>query len=425
MSLTMILIAVAAALATMALVIAIANLGTAEKKITHRVSDFSAVTEPGFRRSFSGIFGPQFVEGTAITTLINGQRIFPEMLAAIAAAERSVNFETFIYWSGEIGHAFADALIAKARAGIAVNILLDWVGSKRMDEALLRRIMEAGGRIHRYHPPSWRHLVRMNNRTHRKLLIIDGRVGFTGGVGIADDWLGDGDRTDRWRDTHYRIEGPVVAQLQGVFLDNWIKVAGHVLHGDDYFPRLAPVGDRRAQIVSSSPSGGAESMHLMVQLAIAAAREEIVISTPYFVPDAMTIAALKAARARGVAVRLMVAGKNIDSWVVRRASQALWNELLDSGIELLQFVPARLHWKVMVVDRFWTTVGSMNFDNRSFSLNDEANLNVIDAEFAAEQLAIFAADELRAERVTRSRWKRRLPFQRLMERLASLASSQV
>ncbi len=425
MSLTVIAVAVAAAIGTLVLVIAIANLGTAEKKITQRVRDFCAVSEPAFRRSFGGIFGPQFVDGTAIKTLINGQRIFPEMLSAIGAAERSINFETFIYWSGEIGRAFADALAAKASTGIEVNILLDWVGSKRMDDTLLRRIARAGGRIHRYHPPSWRHLVRMNNRTHRKLLIIDGRVGFTGGVGIADDWLGDGDRPDRWRDTHYRIEGPVVAQLQGVFLDNWIKASGRVLHGDAYFPRLTAVGDRRAQIVASSPSGGAESMHLMIQLAIAAAREEIVISTPYFVPDAMTIAALKTARARGVAVRLMIAGKNIDSWLARHASQALWDELLDAGIRLSQFAPARLHWKLMVVDRLWTTVGSMNFDNRSFSLNDEANLNVLDAEFAAEQLAIFAVDEQRAERVSRSRWKRRLPFQRLMERLASLARSQV
>jgi cardiolipin synthase len=294
-----------------------------------------------------------------------------------------------------------------------------------MDESLLRAMAEAGARIHRYHPPTWRHIVRMNNRTHRKLLIVDGRVGFTGGVGIADSWLGDAGRPDLWRDTHYRIEGPVVAQMQGVFLDNWIKASGELLSGPAYFPELTAVGDTAAQIVASSPSGGAESMHLMVQLAIAAARSEIAISTPYFVPDAMTVAALEEAVRRGVRVRILIAGRNIDSWIARRASQGLWDTLLSAGIEISEYTPARLHWKLLVVDRAWSSVGSMNFDNRSFSLNDEANLNVLDPRFAAAQLELFETDMRHAQRLSRRRWRRRPRRQRMLEACASLFRTQV
>jgi cardiolipin synthase A/B len=417
--------ALIAALAALLGLLVLANLGAAEKKITQRVVKFCAVSDPAFRRTVAGLFGPQYLGGNSIETLVNGERIFPAMLQAIAAAERSINFETFIYWSGEIGESFAESLASKARAGVEVNILLDWVGSQRMDSRLLRAMAKAGVRIHRYHPPTWRHLVRMNNRTHRKLLVVDGRVGFTGGVGIADSWLGDGDAPDRWRETHYRIEGPVVAQMQGVFLDNWIKASGELLIGPAYFPELGAAGDVAAQIVASSPSGGAESMHLMVQLAVAAARAEIAISTPYFVPDAMTVAALEDAVGRGVRVRILIAGRNIDSWLARRASQGLWDMLLAAGIEISEFTPARLHWKLLVVDRAWVSVGSMNFDNRSFSLNDEANLNVLDARFAAAQLALFDADLRRARRLSRRRWRRRPRRQRVLEACAALFRTQV
>jgi len=405
--------------------IVVANLGTAEKRLQRRVRSFFPVSDPAFTRSVTGVFATPFVPGNRVETLVNGARIFPPMLEAIASARRSINFETFIYWSGEIGERFADALAERARAGVAVNILLDWVGSQPMDAELMRRVSEAGGRIFRYHPPSWRHLARMNNRTHRRFLICDGTVAFTGGVGIADDWLGDADDSTHWRDTHYRVEGPVVAQMQGVFLDNWIKAAGEVLHGDDYFPPLEPCGDMVAQMFGSSPSGGAESMHLMVQVALAAALQEILIASPYFVPDPMTMRALLAAAARGVHVSVLLAGKYTDSRLTGWASQARWDPLLDAGITLLRYRPCRLHWKVLIIDRAWASVGSMNFDSRSFRLNDEANLNVLDPEFALEQHDLFVADAARADRVSRSRWSRRSPMQRSKEFAASLLRSQL
>lgn len=425
MSLTDIASLAGSALLAVVILVVAMNVAAAERRITSSVDRFTPIGSREFERNFTGIMGVQIAPGNRIETLVNGARIFPAMLEAIESAERSINFETFIYWSGSVGRDFAEALARKARSGVQVNVLLDWIGSQRMEGALLRQITDAGATIHRFHPPTWRNLARMNNRTHRKLLIVDGRIGFTGGVGIADDWLGDADLPTRWRDTHYRVEGPIVRQLQGVFLENWLKASGRLLHGQAYFPALESAGPLEAHVLSSSPAGGAESMHLMIQIAIAAARFEIVVATPYFIPDPLTVAALKTAAARGVRVEILLAGRNIDSWLARRASQSLWDELLDADIVLREYEPARLHWKLMVVDRIWTTVGSMNFDSRSFSLNDESTLNVVDRAFAAEQLEIFARDALRSTAIRRSRWRRRPAMRRLSECVARLARSQV
>ena len=244
-------------------------------------------------------------------------------------------------------------------------------------------------------------------------------------MGIADEWLGDADGPDRRRDNHYRIEGPVVAQLQGVFLDNWLKAAGRLLHGDAYFPRLEPAGEIAAQVISSSPSGGWESMHLMVQVALASARKEVVIATPYFVPDDITIESLVAAARRGAEVVIMLGDGNVEPKIARRASQGLWDQLLEHGVRILEYRGAKLHWKLMVIDRRWTSVGSMNFDNRSFRLNDEANLNILDPEFAARQLAQIEKDFARCAVIERSRWRRRPIVQKGYELVSLLARDQM
>jgi cardiolipin synthase len=265
----------------------------------------------------------------------------------------------------------------------------------------------------------------MNNRTHRKLLIVDGRTGYTGGVGIADKWRGHAQDPQHWRDTHFRATGPVVAQMQAVFMDNWIRATGRVLHGDDYFPTLTPVGDQAAQMFSSSPSGGAESMHLMYLLAITAAKHTIELSASYFVPDDIAIRALADATHRGVKVRVITPGEHIDAETVRRASRARWGELLEAGVQIAEYAPTMFHVKGLVVDGLIASVGSTNFDNRSFRLNDEANLNVIHRGFAERQRQVFEADWTKSKPITLDAWRNRPWQEKLWEHAASMLGAQL
>jgi cardiolipin synthase len=263
-------------------------------------------------------------------------------------------------------------------------------------------------------------VARINNRTHRKLLVVDGRVGFTGGVGIASQWEGHAQDPDHWRDTHYRVEGPVVAQMQAVLIDNWIKTTGKVLDGPDYFPEIKPVGDDHAQMFSSSPQGGSESMRLMYLLGLTAAQKSIELSISYFVPDDMMRQVLIDAARRGVKVRIIVPGKHMDVDLVRRSSRSKWGKLLQAGIEIYEYEPTMYHCKVMIVDDLMVSVGSTNFDDRSFRLNDEANLNVYSAPFAKAQVAIFNDDIRRSRRITYAEWKERPLREKVHEHLAGL-----
>ena len=402
-----------------------ANLGSNEKKIERRLERLYSLEDPRFTQELGALLGPPLVDGNRLRALLNGDQIFPPMLAAIRAARQTITFETYIYWSGDIGREFVEALSERARAGVKVHVLLDWVGSAKMDKPMLDALKAAGVQVERYHPPSWTGLGKLNNRTHRKLLVVDGRVGFTGGVGIAPAWTGQGQDPDHWRDSHFQVEGPVVAQMQAVFIDNWIKTSGEVLHGPGYFPLLQPVGPSRAQMFSSSPTGGAESMALMYQLAITAASRTIDLSAAYFVPDELSLKALAAAQKRGVKLRIVVPGEHIDSDAVRAASRAEWGPLLAAGAVIAEYEPTMYHCKLMIVDGLLVSVGSTNFDNRSFRLNDEATLNVVDADFAREQTATFEADLAKARRVSFEAWTDRPLKERLSERLASLIGSQL
>lgn len=386
-----------------------ANFAGPERKIQTRIEHLYSVDDPQFLRSMGLLLGPSIMDGNRATELINGDQIFPAMLKSIRAAKKTVLFETYIYWSGDIGNEFADALSERARAGVKVHVLLDWVGSAKIDDAITDKMKSAGVEVEKFHPLRWYNLGRMNNRTHRKLLIVDGQVGYTGGVGIAPIWTGHGQDPDHWRDSHYRIEGPVVAQMQSVMLDNWAKTTGKVLHGVDYFPAAQPVGRQSAQMFASSPNGGSESMLMMYLLAITAATRSIDLSSAYFVPDDITRDAIVAARKRGVRVRIITPGENMDAETVRRASRGLWGELLQAGVEMYEYQPTMYHCKVMIVDGKMTSVGSTNFDVRSFRLNDEANLNIYDAGFAARQAEVFEQDLKRSRRITFEQWKSR-PF---------------
>jgi cardiolipin synthase len=417
--------AILSVLATLAIVLVVMNFVTNEKRIERRVSRTHSIESPQFALELGELLGPPLVEGNRVTGLYNGDEIFPPMLRAIHDAKQTINFESYIYWSGAIGRQFADALAGRARDGVKVHVLLDWVGSAKMDKSLIEEMARAGVQIVRFHPPSWYDLGRLNNRTHRKVLVVDGKVGFTGGVGIAPEWTGHSQDADHWRDSHFEVEGPVVGQMQAVFLDNWVKVSGEVLHGSAYFPVLASGGSMRAQMFSSSPTGGSESMELMYLLSIAAASRSIDLSAAYFVPDELARKALLAAVKRGVRVRVIVPGKHMDASTVRLASKARWGDLLAAGATISEFEPTMYHCKVMIVDGLLVSVGSTNFDNRSMRLNDEATLNVLDQDFAAAQEAVFEEDLKRSIPMTYRQWQDRPWKERVAERLAELVSPQL
>jgi cardiolipin synthase len=401
------------------------NFAPNEKQIETRLSRQYDSNDPQFRRSLGVLLGPPILEGNKVEVLLNGDQIFPAMLDAIRSAEKTITFETYIYWSESIGKEFADALMERARAGVKVHVMLDFMGSVKMDLAQIDAMKEAGVLVQRYHKPVWWKLARLNNRTHRKLLVIDGKIGFTGGVGIADQWRGNAQDKDHWRDTHFRIEGPVVGQIQAVFNDNWLKATGTVLDGPDYFPALTPVGDMPAQMFSSSPTGGSESMHLMYLMAITAARHTIDLSAAYFVPDDLTIRTLMEAAKRGVRVRILMPGHIIDSDLVKAASRERWGDLLAAGVKLAEYQPTMYHVKALIVDDLLVSVGSTNFDNRSFSINDEANLNVLHAEFARQQTAIFEDDWKRSNPVTKAEFRERPLWERFTTSVASLVGDQL
>jgi cardiolipin synthase len=410
---------VGAAIATLLVTLLVVNFAPGEKKLQKEITHLYSVDDPQFLRSMGLLLGPSILQGNQATELLNGDQIFPAMLASIRGAQKTVLFETYIYWSGEIGNQFAEALSERARAGVKVHVLMDWIGSGKIDAALVDKMKEAGVKVERYHPLRWYNLGRMNNRTHRKLLIVDGATGYTGGVGIAELWTGHGQDPDHWRDSHYRVRGPVVAQMQSVMIDNWAKTTGTVLHGVDYFPAVAAAGTQAAQMFSSSPSDGNESMLMMYLIAITAATRSIDISSSYFVPDDMTRDALVAAVRRGVKVRLITPGPHMDAETVRRASRGLWGPLLEAGVEIHEYQPTMYHCKAMIVDGQMTSVGSTNFDMRSFRLNDEANLNIYDAAFAARQTQVFEEDLAQSARITLAQWRNRPFMDKVREQLAA------
>ncbi len=421
----MLWIIIGTVLATGLVVVIGMNFLTPEKRLERKVEHSYDLADPQFAREMGVILGPAIVGGNQVTALHNGDAIFPAMLEAIAAARHSVTFETFIYWSGEVGRTFADALAERAATGVPVHVTVDWVGSLKMDDELFDRMERSGVHIRRYRPLHWYNLGRMNNRSHRKLLVIDGRVGFTGGVGIADNWAGNAQSPEHWRDTHYRIEGPVVAQMQAAYTDNWIKMTGEVLSGTAYFPPLEPIGESPAQMFLASPAGGGESMHLMYLMTVAAAEHSIDLAASYFVPDDLLVGALVAACDRGVKVRILVPGPHIDSQSVRVASKRVWGPMLEAGAEVYIYLPTMLHTKLLVVDGLMVSVGSTNADLRSFRLNDEASLNIYDRDFAHAMTEVFEADLVTTEQYTLQQWQQRPWRERLAELVLVPIKSQL
>ena len=409
-----------------ALLFAIAlNFATSEKKIERKIEHKYAIADPQFRREMGVLLGPAIAPGNKVVDLENGDVIFPAMLEAIRAARRTITFETYIYWSGNIGKRFADALNERAAAGVDVYVTIDAVGGANMDSDLVPAMRKAGVHVEFYRPIRWWTISRINNRTHRKLLVVDGHIGFTGGVGIGTPWEGHAQDPDHWREIHFRVDGPVVAQMQAAFNDNWIKATGTILNGGTLFPGIEQAGSMDANLFMSSPSGGSESMHLMYLTVIAASVRQIDLAAAYFIPDDLMLQELLDARRRDVKIRVLMPGEHTDSGAVRLASRANWEQLLMAGVQMYEYDPTMLHNKLLIADGEVVSVGSTNFDQRSFELNDEATLNVYDKDFASHMTQVFEDDLRHAHRYTLEMWRKRPLGERLFEKVVQPLRSQL
>lgn len=383
------------------------------------------VGSPDFLNTMAGAAGVPFSEGNRVIVLNNGDQFYPAMLNAIEGAERSIAIEAYIYWAGEIGLTFATALATAAGRGIKVKILLDAVGSSSIGNDILKVLTDGGCHLAWYNPIRLTRLRRINNRTHRKSLIVDGRIGFTGGAGIADHWTGTAQDDHHWRDMQIQVEGPAVRPLQTGFAQNWLECTAELVTGPDFYPELKPVGSLALQTIMSSPETGASAARLMYCLAISAARSAIDIANPYFVPDHVAIDLFRDAVKRGVRVRVMVAGSSNDTHITRLNSVRLYGAVLEAGVHVFEYHRTMLHHKTMVVDGLWCTVGTTNFDNRSFSHNEENNVCGCDEALAAVLTDTFERDLRVCEVVTLDAWRKRGVPEKALEALASFVQDQV
>jgi cardiolipin synthase len=383
-----------------------------------------AIDDDEFLTTIAGVTGVPFSEGNALEVLNNGDAFYPRMLEAIEGARHSITIEAYIYWAGEIGLLFADALAERARAGLPVKILLDAIGSASIGRDILDTLRDSGCQVAWYNPIHWYTLGRFNNRTHRKSLIIDGTIAFTGGAGIADQWRGNAEDKDHWRDVQVRIEGPAVMPLQTGFAHNWQQTTGELVSGEIYYPQLEPRGRLCAQTLMSSPETGGSNVRTMYYLSIVCAQKSIWIANPYFVPDPVAIDTLIDAKQRGIDVRIMVSGIRNDNWLSRHNTVRLYGRLLAAGVEILEYNRTMLHHKTMVVDGVWVTVGTTNFDNRSFAHNEESNVCTFDRAIARQFEAIFEDDAETCERVKYAAWRRRGVLARAQEVLAAFFEEQ-
>jgi cardiolipin synthase len=379
-----------------------------------------------FLRSLGALVDAEVHRHTAVEVLTNGESYFEAELAAIRAARHSVNLEAYIFWKGEVTRRFVEALAERAAAGVRVNVVLDTVGSFTTPRAYFAPLLGAGGRVFWYHPLRWHTLPRINNRTHRELIVIDGRVGFVGGSGIADQWLFARGRRKRWRDTMFRVEGAAVRGLQATFVENWVESSGEILADPGYFPECRGSGAAEALVVNSSPTTGLSTRaRVLFQTLLASARKTVHVTTPYFLPDRSLRGELvRAIRERGVEVQVITPGRYSDQLLTRRSSRRLYGALLQAGAQIFEYQPAMIHTKSLIVDGLWSVVGSTNFDNRSFGLNDEVNLAVRDEGLARRLFEDFCRDRAESRAVSYGEWLRRPLFERGHELLGWLLERQ-
>ena len=376
--------------------------------------------------SIVGLTQASLDRGNRVQVVQNGDGFFPVLFRDIAAARESVHIETYIWWKSAIGDRLAALLVEKAKQGVEVRLLVDASGGKDLTDEQEEAIERHGGKVARFRPWRLSNLGRINNRDHRKLMILDGRVAHIGGYGIADEWTGHAQDREHWRDTGLRVEGPIVNRIQGAFCENWIEETGEVPAGPKYFPALAAVGPTSAHLAYTSPSGGVSSVQVLYYLAIKAARREIIIQNPYMLPDRDALMALEEAVARGVDVKIMVPSTDAtDNAIVQHASHHHFGSMLQRGVKLYEYDRTLLHQKVIIVDGIWSCVGSTNFDERSFQINDEISMGLIDASVAAQLKAAFHDDLRHARQRQLGEWKDRGAWHKLIDGLAYLGQSQL
>ncbi|HEX3127324.1 MAG TPA: phospholipase D-like domain-containing protein [Thermoanaerobaculia bacterium] len=375
--------------------------------------------------SIAGLTGSPIQAGNRVEVLQNGDQFFPALLRDIAAAKETIHIETYVWWKGEICGQVARALADKARQKVEVRLTLDAVGSNKGDDELFEMMEKAGVRIALFHPFRIQDIGLFNNRTHRKLAIFDGRIGYVFGHGMAEEWTGHGQDEKHWRDTGVRIEGPVVNSIQAVFAENWVEQTSEVIVGEKYFPRLPAVGNVRAHMTASSPQGGVSRLEMLFKLAISAARRELIVQNPYFIPDGEIVGLLTRAAKRGVKVRIMLPGAVTDSSVVRHAGHRRFEELLEQGIEICEYKKTLNHQKIMIVDGLWSFVGSTNFDDRSLDINDEASIGLIDPGVADELKTAFEQDQADCPPINLEQWRKRSVWDRFADRASYMINEQL
>ena len=373
------------------------------------------VRDPAFFGSAHALGDPLPIPGNKIELLHNGDEIFPALLDAIRTARKSINFEAFLFYSGTVGSQFRDALCERAQAGVIVRVLLDGVGSgASLDNSDVEMMKKAGCQFAYYHPThAWR-VDRINRRTHRRVMVVDGKVGFTGSVGFADQWQGRGDSKDHWRDIHARIEGPIVAKLQAAFQQHWVRETKQALGGPDEFPALPPAGNLHAQ-VTSSHSFSFAPVPLIQANAIAAAEKNIFITNPYCTPTDDQVELLVRAVKRGVNVQLLLPGKHNDQPATKAAGRGAYGKLLEGGVQIFEFEPTMIHSKTLVVDGMFSMFGSSNLDARSSQINEELDISVYDEGFGRQMEDIFNADLKHSRRYTLEEFKKRSWWERTVE----------
>lgn len=380
--------------------------------------------DPEFAALLAYLTEAKLLHGNTLEVLTDGPCFYQAELAAIAQARKSINLEAYIFKKGEVAERYVKALAERARAGVRVRLTLDYIGSLSTTRHYLKELLEAGGELRWYHPLEVAFIPEFNNRTHRELLIVDGTTAFVGGRGIADWWMKDGVRGNRWRDMMVRVDGPSAVALQAVFAQNWLRVSGEILASDDYVTNDEDGDGAPALVVGSTPAAGATQARILFQLLIASARKCIYISSPYFLPArSAREAIIKAARERNVEIKVLTPGDNNDQKMTRASSRELYGSLLKHGIKIYEYEPSMNHTKLLMVDDLWSVVGSTNFDYRSFVINDEVNLAVMDPSFTRRLGQDFERDLSHSREITYAEWREKSRF-RIADRILSLLERQ-
>jgi len=376
--------------------------------------------------SLVGLTQSSLEQGNSVRILQNGDQLFPALFREIGAAQRSIHIETYIWYDGKLTQQLVPLLASKARQGVEVRVLVDASGGKQLKGDMQKSLEDAGVHVAHFHPIRISNIGRLNNRDHRKLVILDGRIAYTGGFGFADEWTGNAQDKKHYRDTSLRLEGPVVHRLQAAFSENWIEETGEIPADTKFFPPIAASGTTPAHVAYTSPTGSISSVQILYYLAIKAARREIIIQNPYLLPDRAAIDALEEAVSRGVDVKIMVPSDTAtDNAIVQHASHHHFGTLLKRGVKIWEYDRTLLHQKVMIIDGLWSSVGSTNFDDRSFQLNDEINVGLLDAKLAAELRSAFEADLKHAKQRSFDEWQDRSLWHKTVDGVAYLGRSQL